>query len=114
MVNLKTTIDYNNTLIKAKSNCTDTVSDSETHSDIPTCIKDSERYYCILYLHLARQLAIASSINNCILTEEGYFRNCFAVKGGFLKPQKLPSIRPCVSINFSPDHDIITPLNLTA
>ena len=57
MVNLKTTIDYNNTLMKAQLNCTATVSDSETHSDIPACIKDSERYYCILYLHLARYVA---------------------------------------------------------
>ena len=38
MVNLKTTIDYNDTLIKAQLNCTATVSDSETHSDIATCL----------------------------------------------------------------------------
>ena len=36
MVNLKTTIDYNNTVIKAQSNCAATVSDSETHNDIPS------------------------------------------------------------------------------
>ena len=30
-------------------------------------------------------------MNNCILIEVDYFRNCFAVKGGFLIPQKPPS-----------------------
>ena len=54
MVNLKTTIDYNNILIKVQLNCIATVGDSETHSERPACIKDSKRYYVILYLHLAR------------------------------------------------------------
>ena len=30
----------------------------------------------------------------CILIEVGYFRNCFAVKWGFLKPQKPPLHMP--------------------
>ena len=53
MVNLKTTIDYNNILIKVLLNCIATVGDSETHSERPASIKDSKRYYNILYLHLA-------------------------------------------------------------
>ena len=47
MVTLKTTIHYNNTLIKAQLNCTATVNDSETHSEIPVCIKDSEGHYVV-------------------------------------------------------------------
>ena len=39
MVNLKSTIDYNNILIKAQLKCIATVSVSETHSKRPVCIK---------------------------------------------------------------------------
>ena len=45
MVDFKTTIDYNNILIKAQLNYIATVSISETHSKRPVCIKVSERYY---------------------------------------------------------------------
>ena len=50
MVNLKTTIDYNNVLIKAQSNHIATVSASETLSKRPVCIKVSERYYIVFAL----------------------------------------------------------------
>ena len=43
MVNLKTTIDYNNILIKAQLNYIDTVSASKTHSNKYVYIKVSER-----------------------------------------------------------------------
>ena len=70
MVNLKTTIDYNNILIKAQLNYIATVSVSETNSKRPVCIKFLKG--TILYLHLGRH-------NNHILIEAGYFRNYFAV-----------------------------------
>ena len=76
MVNLKPTIDYNNILIKAQLTCIVAVSASETHSKRLVCIKVSERYYIVFAL------------------KAGYFRNCFAVKGGFLKPQKPPLHTP--------------------
>ena len=44
MVNFKTTIDYNNDLIKAQLNYIATVSASKTHSKRPVYIKVSERY----------------------------------------------------------------------
>ena len=44
MVNFKTTIDYNNFLIKAQLNYMVTVSASEIHSKRPVSIKVSERY----------------------------------------------------------------------
>ena len=47
MVNLKTTIDYNNFLIKAQLTYVATVSASKTHSKRPVCIKVSERYYIV-------------------------------------------------------------------
>ena len=47
MVNLKTTIDYNNILIKAQLNCIATVSASDTNSKRAVCIKVSERYYIV-------------------------------------------------------------------
>ena len=50
MVNLKTTIDYNNILIKAQLNYIATVSASKTHSKKPVCIKVSERYYFVFAL----------------------------------------------------------------
>ena len=50
MVNLKTTIDYNNILIKAQLNYITTVSASETPSKRPDCIKVSERYYIVFAL----------------------------------------------------------------
>ena len=50
MVNLKTTIDYNNILIKAQLNYVVTVSASETHSKRPVCIKVCERYYIVFAL----------------------------------------------------------------
>ena len=50
MVNLKTTIDYNNVLIKAQLNYIVTVSASETLSKRPVCIKVSERYYIVFAL----------------------------------------------------------------
>ena len=45
MVNFKTTIDYNNILIKAQLKYIATVSVSETQSNRPVYIKVSERYY---------------------------------------------------------------------
>ena len=50
MIKLKTTIDYNNILIKAQLNYIATVSASETHSKRPVCIKVSKRYYTVLAL----------------------------------------------------------------
>ena len=50
MVNLDTTIDYNNTLITAQLNYIATVSDSETHSKRLISIKVSERYYSVVAL----------------------------------------------------------------
>ena len=50
MVDFKTTIDYNNILIKAQSNYFATVRVSETHSKRPVCIKVSERYYIVFTL----------------------------------------------------------------
>ena len=48
MVNLKTTIDYNNILIKAQLNYIATVSAIEINSKRPAvCIKVSERYYTV-------------------------------------------------------------------
>ena len=44
MVSFKTTIDYNNVLIKAQLNYITTVSTSETHSKRPVYIKVPERY----------------------------------------------------------------------
>ena len=44
MVNLNTTIDYNNILIKVKLNYIATVSASETHSKRLIRIKVAERY----------------------------------------------------------------------
>ena len=41
MVNFKTTIDYNNILIKVQLKFIATVSFSETHSKRPVCIKVS-------------------------------------------------------------------------
>ena len=52
MVNFKTTIDYNNVLIKAQLNYIAIVSDSETLSKRPVCIKFLKG--TILYLHLGR------------------------------------------------------------
>ena len=48
MVNLKTTIDYKNILIKVQLNYISTVSASDTNSKRPVCIKVSERYYNIV------------------------------------------------------------------
>ena len=50
MVDFKTTIDYNNILIKVQLNYIATVSVSETHSKRPVCIKVSERYYIVFTL----------------------------------------------------------------
>ena len=50
MVSFKTTIDYNNVLIKAQLNYIVTVSASETLSKRPVCIKVSERYYIVFAL----------------------------------------------------------------
>ena len=47
MVNLKTTIDYNNIPIKVQLKYIVIVSVSETHSKWPVCIKVSERYYTV-------------------------------------------------------------------
>ena len=49
MVNLRTTIDYNNILIKVQLNYNATVSANKTHSKRPVCIKVSERYYNIVF-----------------------------------------------------------------
>ena len=48
MVNLKTTIDYSNILIKMQLKYITTVSGSDTHSKRPVFIKVSERY-CIVF-----------------------------------------------------------------
>ena len=50
MVDIKTTIDYINILIKAQLNYIATVSVSETHSKKLVCIKVSERYYIVFTL----------------------------------------------------------------
>ena len=50
MVNLKTTIDYNNILIKVHLNYIATVSASDTNSKKAVCIKVSERYYIVFSL----------------------------------------------------------------
>ena len=49
IVNLKPTINYNNSLIKAHFINIIAVSDSETHSERLTYIKDSKRYYIVLH-----------------------------------------------------------------
>ena len=46
----KTTIDYNNILIKVQLSYFGAVSNSRTHSERPGCIKDSERYYIVFSL----------------------------------------------------------------
>ena len=53
MVNFKTTIDYNNILIKAQLNYIATVSASDTNSKRLVCIKISERYYIVFALSRA-------------------------------------------------------------
>ena len=53
MVNLKTTIDYNNILIKTKLNYIATVSASETHSKNPVHRTVSERCYIVIALKQA-------------------------------------------------------------
>ena len=50
IVNLKPTINYNDILIKALFINIVAVSDSETHSERLTYIKDSERYYIVFAL----------------------------------------------------------------
>ena len=50
MVSFKTTIDYNNVLIKVQLNYIVTVSASETLSKRSVCIKVSERYYIVFAL----------------------------------------------------------------
>ena len=50
MIDFKTTIDYNNILIKAQLNYIGTVNVSETHSKRPVCNKVSERYYIVFTL----------------------------------------------------------------
>ena len=50
IVNSKTTINYNNTLIKVQLSYTTTVSDSKSHSERPVYIKDSGRYYIVFAL----------------------------------------------------------------
>ena len=50
MVNLKTTIDYNNILIKEQLKYIVTVSVSETHGKRSVGIKVSERYYIVFAL----------------------------------------------------------------
>ena len=50
MVNFKTTINYNNVLIKAQLNYIVTVSASEILSKRPVCIKVFERYYIVFAL----------------------------------------------------------------
>ena len=50
MADLKTTIDYNNILIKAQLKYIATVSVSKTHSKKPVCIKVSKRYYIVFAL----------------------------------------------------------------
>ena len=47
MVNLKTTINYKNILIKVQLNYIGTVSASDTNSKRPVSIKVSERYYIV-------------------------------------------------------------------
>ena len=47
MVNLKTTIDYNDILIKVQLNYIVIVSARETHSKRSVCMKVSERYYIV-------------------------------------------------------------------
>ena len=46
----KTTIDYNNILIKVQVSYIGAVRDDRTHSKRPECIKDSERYYIVFTL----------------------------------------------------------------
>ena len=53
MVNLETTVNYNNNLIKVQLNYTATVSASEMSSKRPVCIEVSERYY-IVFVYLGR------------------------------------------------------------
>ena len=51
IVNSKTTIDYNNALIKVQLSYIDAVSDSKTHSEKLACIKDSGRYYIVIVFY---------------------------------------------------------------
>ena len=48
--NSKTTIDYNNILIKLQLSYITVVSNSKTHSKRPACINDSRRYYIVFAL----------------------------------------------------------------
>ena len=50
MVDFRTTIDYNDILIKVQLNYITTVSASEAHSKKPVCIKVSERYSIVFTL----------------------------------------------------------------
>ena len=50
IVNLKTTIDYNNTLIKMQLSYIAAMNDGKTHSERPACIKDSGWYYFVFVL----------------------------------------------------------------
>ena len=50
IVNLKTTIDYNNTPIKVQLCYIAAVSDGKTHSDRPACIKDFGWNYIVFIL----------------------------------------------------------------
>ena len=51
IVNSKTTIDYNNHLIKVQLSYIAAVSDSKTHSERSACIKDSGRYYIVFVFY---------------------------------------------------------------
>ena len=51
------------------------MSDSKTHRERPACIQDPERYYNVF------ALSWLDSVNNCILTETGYYRNSLLLKG---------------------------------
>ena len=84
----KTTIDYNNTLIKVQVSYITVVTENKTHS-----VRDQHAYTILEVLYYIYTLA-TYSINNCVLTEAGYYGNCSAVKRRFLKPPKPPSISP--------------------
>ena len=50
IVNSKTTVGYNNALIKIQLSHITAVSDSKTHGETPACIKDSGSYYIVFAL----------------------------------------------------------------
>ena len=68
------------------------VSDSKTHTERPVYMYDSGRYYIVFTLQLDIVLIIVYLMRLVII------EIALLSKGCFLKPQKPPSIRPCIAM----------------